>query len=122
MDTQDDWTPEERAAIRHLLGTPGWDLVMRHHLIPMVQQMTVMLDRPAIDQAGHGDYLRGQKRAYMQLIAALYTAARLQNPLDAHALGLLRAVSHEPTPPPDTPSPSPAAGAQERRYGRSQPV
>lgn len=121
MNQTDDWTPEERAALRHLLGTDGWLLVLRHVLLPQVQQLTAMLDRPAIDQQGHGDYLRGQKRASMALLDTLYRTARLPNPLDTHALGLLRAVGREPAPAPEVLSPAPTP-EPEKRYGRQQPV
>lgn len=122
MEQHDDWTPEERAALRHLLGTPGWELVLRVLLIPALQQLTGMLDRPTVDQDGRGDYLRGQKRATLHLLDQLYTAARVTNPLAVHALALLQAVSREPVPPLDAPSPSPAAAPEGRHGHRHVPV
>ena len=86
-------TPEERSVLRQLAESFGWALFMEYLFIPRIQQITQLLDRPTIEQSGHADYIRGEKHAYITQLDFLYKATGLPNPLDAHALGLLKAVA-----------------------------
>ena len=92
VDTS-SFTVEERAVLRQLIESPGWALLMERLFIPRMQQITQLLDRPGIEQSGHADYIRGEKRAYVTQLDTLYSAAVLPNPLEVHALGLLKAVA-----------------------------
>jgi hypothetical protein len=86
-------TPEERSVLRQLVESPGWALLLEKLLIPRMQQITMTLDRPHIELQGHGDYLRGEKRAYMAQMDTLAQATGLPNMLEVYALGLLKAVT-----------------------------
>lgn len=85
---------EERDLLVQLERSRGWHLLITKLAIPRIQFITQTLDRPHIEQQGHGDFLRGEKRAYYQLIDLVYRATGQRNPFDQHALGLLRALDH----------------------------
>lgn len=95
-----NFTPEERSVLRQLVESSGWALLMEYLFLPRIQQITQLLDRPSIEQSGHADYIRGEKHAYLVQLEMLYGGAGLPNPLDVHALGLLKAVARrfEETP------------------------
>ena len=97
MDTT-TFSSEECALLRQLVQSPGWAILMENLFIPRLQHITQLLDRPGVD---HADYMRGEKRAYMTQLDMLYSASGLPNPLDVHALGLLKAVAqrHEESAP-----------------------
>ena len=92
MDTS-SLTTEERIILRQLAESPGWSLLMERLFIPEIQHATAQLDLPRIDQSGFADIVRGEKRATMRHLNFVYTAAGVANPLEVHALGLLKAVA-----------------------------
>ena len=85
-----NFTPEACALLRQLVQSPGWALLMENLFIPRLQHITQLLNRSGLE---HADYMRGEKRAYMRQLEILYSATGLPNPLDVHALGLLKAVT-----------------------------
>jgi hypothetical protein len=64
-------------------------------IVPRIQYVTQMLDRPSIEQSGHGDILRGEKHAWLRLVDLTHRAAGIRNPFDQYALGLLRVLANE---------------------------
>ena len=102
MDTA-SLTTEERIALLQLVQSPGWAFLMERLFIPEIQHITQQLDRSRSDQAGYGDMLRGEKRVMMRHLDFVYAASGIPNPLEVHALGLLKAVARtrdEATPIP----------------------
>ena len=87
------FTSEDRAVLHQLAESPGWALLMERLFIPRIQQITQLLDRPSIEQSGHADFIRGEKHAYVAQLEMLYNVAGIPNPLDVHALGLLKVAS-----------------------------
>lgn len=94
------FTREELSMLHQLVRSPGWRVLVEKVLLPRIQQTTEMLDRPNSDQNGHGDFLRGQKRAMLQLLDCAYFAGGLRNPIQDHQLALLRRLADD-TPLPD---------------------
>lgn len=94
MDTA-KLTPEERNAFTALVRSPGWAILMEKLIIPQVQLATQFLDRPAAEQSGKADWLRGIKASYMNLVDVLYHVAGIESPFTRHALGLLTTFRHE---------------------------
>lgn len=92
MDTS-ALTTEDRVILRHLAESPGWAFLIEHLFIPEIQRATAQLDTPRIDQLGFADIVRGEKRATMRHLDFVYEASGLPNPLEVHALGLLKAVT-----------------------------
>lgn len=92
MDTL-SLTPEERTVVRQLAESSGWAFLMERLFIPEMQRATAQLDMPRIDQSGFADILRGEKRATMRHVDFVYSAAGIPNPLEVHALGLLKSVT-----------------------------
>ena len=95
MDTS-SLSTEERTTLRQLAESPGWALLMERLFIPELQRATAQLDKPNSDQSGFADIVRGEKRATMRHLDFVYTAAGVPNPLEVHALGLLKAVARTP--------------------------
>ena len=101
MDTS-SLTTEERTILRQLAESLGWAFLMERIFIPEMQRATAQLDKPHIDQSGYADIVRGEKRATLRHLDFVYAAAGMPNPLEVHALGLLKAVARtrDDTPPP----------------------
>lgn len=91
MDTS-KLTPEEKNALTTLVRSPGWSLLMEKLFIPQVQLATQFLDRPAAEQSGKADWLRGIKASYMSLVDVVYTVAGIESPFTRHAIGLLAEI------------------------------
>lgn len=85
-------TPEEQNDITALVRSPGWLLLMDKLIIPQVRLATQFLDRPAAEQSGKADWLRGIKASYMNLVDVLYHVAGIESPFTRHAIGLLAEV------------------------------
>lgn len=96
-------TQEERVILRQLAESPGWAFLMERLFIPEIQHATAQLDLPRIDQSGFADIVRGEKRATMRHLNFVYDASGVLNPLEVHALGLLKAVTRTRD---DTPAPA----------------
>lgn len=92
MDTS-KLTPDECSAITALVRSPGWLILMDKLIIPQVRLATQFLDRPAAEQSGKADWLRGIKASYMNLVDVLYHVAGIESPFTRHAIGLLAEMS-----------------------------
>lgn len=100
MDPGHQFIHEELSMLHQLVRTPGWRVLVEKVMLPRIQHATEMLDRPGSDQNGHADFLRGQKRAMLQLLDIAYHAGGLRHPIADHQLALLRRMA-EDTPLPD---------------------
>lgn len=85
-------TPEERGTLASLARSPGWALLVEKLFLPQIQLATRFLDRPAAEQSGRGDWMRGVKAAYMNLVEVVYHVAGIENPFVRHGAGLLASV------------------------------
>lgn len=103
MESQHQFTREELSTLHQLVRSPGWRVLVEKILLPRIQHATETLDRPNSEQNGHGDFLRGQKRAMLQLLDIAYHAGGLRNPITDHQLALLRRFTDE-TPMPTSAS------------------
>jgi hypothetical protein len=88
-------TVEERSALTALARSPGWTLLVEKLFLPQMQLATRFLDRPAAEQSGRGDWMRGVKAAYMNAVEIVYHVAGIPNPLVRHALGLLADIKQQ---------------------------
>jgi hypothetical protein len=120
-DVFDRFIHEERQMLAQLSRQPGWIVLVEKYLLPRIQEATQMLDRPAIDQQGHGDFLRGEKRAYMALVDVVYRAAGRKSPFQEHGLALLRTLEIE-MPMAEAPEHQDTTGNATRQYPKGFPV
>lgn len=88
-------TPEERSALTALARSPGWALLVEKLLLPQIVLATRFLDRPAAEQSGRADWLRGIKAAYMNAVEIVYHVAGITNPFMQHALGLMADIGQQ---------------------------
>jgi len=125
-------TPEEVHAVYALVRSPGWRIVMRELILPHMESITCMLDRPK-NNFEQDNFYRGMKAAYKGLMEPLYRLGELPNPFEQYRKAFLVALDSytdvEPSPtaendpssqdaaPKETPKP-----ARERPHRVSRPV
>lgn len=85
-------SPEEREALAQLVRSPGWFIVMREILIPVIQHATHQLDTIMAIPESTRSVQRGVKYALTAFTKSMYDYAALPNPLVKHFQALLTTV------------------------------
>lgn len=83
-----DLSLEERAVIKALAHSPGWALLMKEWVVPLLQQLTDRLDRPDMHESHH-NYQRGQKAILKAQVDLVYKIAQLPNPFERATVALM---------------------------------
>lgn len=96
-------TPEERDALRHLVQSDGWYIVMRELLLPQMERATQHLDAITGPTEQQTCLFRGIKFACVTLIRQVYLHAGRPDPLEQHTKNLLASMRQSTDRPWDIP-------------------